>query len=223
MAKEDVIGDGFLQPKFRKYPEGNFDKFLSCFYETPFEKEKKILGGNFSIDFYSPDLKLACEYDGLQHYSVIQRTDSDKRKNKLMIDQGMKYMRWPYYFMPTKDVCKYKFGDYYSDKKFLTMLKSIFGISNEADMYGPGFHTTSDVPANFIWQGINKFLMELADGPESLRHQVRYSLKLECEARKDNNDEMIIPIYHDKFMEFFNEKDDESHLDFNYKRRPKND
>jgi len=37
------------------------------------------------------------------------------------------------------------------------------------------------------------------------------------------NNEMIIPIYHDKFMEFFNEKDDESYLDFNYKRRPKND
>ena len=74
------------------------------------------------------------------------------------------------------------------------------------------FTTTPNIPANFIWPGIDKFLNELDVAPQSILHQVRHSLKLYCQVRAENNYEIIIPTYHGKFMEFFNENDDAAYL-----------
>lgn len=71
----------------------NFDELLGFFYETNFEREVKF--GRFKVDFYSQEMKLAFEYDGIQHYSVIQKIESDKRKNDLMKNEGIKLVRWP--------------------------------------------------------------------------------------------------------------------------------
>ena len=136
-----------------------FDALLGFFYKTKFEREVKF--GRFKIDFYSSKLNLAFEYDGIQHYSVIQKLDSDLRKNELMISEGIKLIRWPYYYMPTKDTCKYVFTDAFTEKKFKSMLSGFFNIKNENKMTAPGFHSTSNIPANFINPGIQKFLKEL--------------------------------------------------------------
>tara|TARA_B110000003_G_scaffold232315_1_gene235177 strand:- start:44 stop:685 length:642 start_codon:yes stop_codon:yes gene_type:complete len=194
---------------------GNFDELLSFFYDTQFQKEMKF--GRFKVDFYSEEMKLAFEYDGIQHYSVIQKIESDKRKNKLLEGEGIKVVRWPYYYMPTKDTCKYIFQDHYSDQKFLSMLKTMFGTDNESEMSSPGFHTTANIPANFIWPGIDKFINELDIGPSSITHQVRHSLKLYCQKRAKDNSKIVIPTYHEKFMEFFNRDDDAVYLDLVYR------
>ena len=55
----------------------NFNIILEFFYNTKFETEVKF--DRFKIDFYNSKLKLAFEYDGIQHYSVIQKIDSDLR------------------------------------------------------------------------------------------------------------------------------------------------
>lgn len=94
----------------------NFGELLNFFYGTKFDTEVKF--GRFKVDFYSENMKLAFEYDGIQHYSVIQKIESDKRKNELLESEGIKLVRWPYYFMPTKDTCKYVFHDHYSEQKF---------------------------------------------------------------------------------------------------------
>lgn len=94
----------------------NFGELLNFFYGTKFDTEVKF--GRFKVDFYSENMKLAFEYDGIQHYSVIQKIESDKRKNELLESEGIKLVRWPYYFMPTKDTCKYIFHDHYSEQKF---------------------------------------------------------------------------------------------------------
>jgi len=197
----------------------NFDKLLGFFYKTDFERDVKF--GRFKVDFYSENMKLAFEYDGIQHYSVIQKIESDKRKNDLMKSEGIKLVRWPYYFMPTKDTCKYLFQDHFLNQKFLSMLKDMFRTLNETEMSAPGFHTTQGIPANFIWPGIDKFLNELYAAPQSILHQVRHSLKLYCQVRADNNYEIVIPTYHDKFMEFFNGNNDASYLGFTYRNGPK--
>jgi hypothetical protein len=88
-------------------------------------------------------------------------------------------------------------------------------------MNAPGFHLTPNIPANFIWPGINKFLDELDVAPRSILHQVRHSLKLYCQVRAENNYEIVVPTYHNKFMEFFNGNDDESYLGFAYKNGSK--
>ena len=189
-----------------------FGQLIGFFYEPDFEPEVRF--GRFRVDFYSKSMKLAFEYDGIHHYSVIQKIESDKRKNDLMKSEGIKLVRWPFYFMPTQDTCKHIFQDHYSDKKFLLMLKNLFGALNETEMYSPGFHSTPNIPANFLWPGIDKFLTELYNAPESIRHQVRHSLKLYCQVRADNNYEIVIPTHHEKFMEFFKGHDDESYLGF---------
>jgi len=164
-------------------------------------------------------MNLAFEYDGPQHYTVIQKIESDKRKNELLKSEGIKLIRWPYYYMPTKDTCKYIFKDNFSDQKFILMLESMFGTVSECDISSPGFHGTPNIPANFIWQGINKFINELEDGPVSILHQVRYSLKLYVQAKANINSEIVIPTYHKKFMELYNQKDENSYLNFNFKNR----
>lgn len=193
----------------------NFGELLNFFYGTKFDTEVKF--GRFKVDFYSENMKLAFEYDGIQHYSVIQKIESDKRKNELLESEGIKLVRWPYYFMPTKDTCKYVFHDHYSEQKFSSMLQTMFGTNDESEMSAPGFHSTPNIPANFIWPGIDKFLYELDVAPPSILHQVRHSLKLYCQARADNDYEIVIPTYHEKFMEFFDGNDDESYLRFVYK------
>ena len=191
----------------------NFGELLKFFYETDFEREVKF--NRFKVDFYSENMKLAFEYDGIQHYSVIQKIESDKSKNELMKSKGIKLVRWPYYFMPTEDTCKYVFQDNFSQQKFSLMLQTMFGTNNQAEISAPGFHTTPNIPANFIWPGIDKFLKELYDAPESIIHQVRHSLKLYCQVKNDNY-EIVIPTYHDKFMKFFNENNNVSYLNFHY-------
>lgn len=196
----------------------NFCELLSFFYNTDFDTEVRF--GKFRVDFYSEKMKLAFEYDGIQHYSVIQKIESDKRKNKLMEDEGIELIRWPFYFMPTKDTCRYVFKDHYSEHKFSSMLQTMFSTNEESEIAAPGFHSTPNIPANFIWPGIDKFLNELDRGPRSILHQVRHSLKLYCQERADNNYEIVIPTYHEKFMEFFEGNDDESHLRFFYANSP---
>ena len=97
----------------------NFSDLLGFFYDTEFETEVKF--GRFKVDFYSENMKLVFEYDGIQHYSVIQKIESDKRKNDLLESYGIKLVRWPYYFMPTKDTCKYVFQDNYEFHFYLVI------------------------------------------------------------------------------------------------------
>lgn len=189
----------------------NFVELLGFFYDIEFETEVKF--GRFKVDFYSENMKLAFEYDGIQHYSVIQKIESDKRKNVLLENEGITLVRWPYYFMPTKDTCKFVFKDHFSEDKFSSMLRTMFGTNNESEMSAPGFHDTPNIPANFIWPGIDKFLNELDVTPRSILHQVRHSLKLYCRRCPC---EVVIPTYHDKFMEFFKRIDDAAYLGLAY-------
>ena len=129
----------------------NFEELLGFYYDKPFEREVKF--GRFKIDFYSRDAKLAFEYDGIQHYSVIQKIESDKRKDDLMKKENIKLVRWPYYFMPTRDTCKYVFRDCFTEKKFNAMLESMFETLDETDIMAPGFHSTPNIPAILFGRG----------------------------------------------------------------------
>jgi hypothetical protein len=111
-------------------PKNNFGELLSCLYDTEFKAEIKF--GRFKVDFYSENMKLAFEYDGIHHYSVIQKIESDKRKNKLLESDGIKLVRWPYYFMPTKDTCKYVFQDHYSEQNFYQCCKPCLAQTTRA-------------------------------------------------------------------------------------------
>ena len=191
-------------------PKINFADLLQIFCENKFEREVKI--ERFSVDFLCRELNVAFEYDGIQHYSVVQKIDSDKRKNELLAGQGISLIRWPYYFMPTSDVCRYIFKDFFSDSKYQRMLDELFNTDRESSIKAPGFHKTSNIPANFIWPGIEKFLAELKDGPASLTHQVRYSLQLYSDLK--GNPDLVVPTHNEKFMSFFHTQNDACYLNY---------
>ena len=183
----------------------NFKELLSFFYEEKFETE--IQFGRFKVDFYCRPLGIAFEYDGIQHYSVIEKIHSDKRKELLLLEKGIRLIRWPFYFMPTSDTCKYIFKDAYSDEKFSCMLSEMFKIDSEHEMLLPGFHKTANIPANFTWFGIERFLEELRLSPQSVQNQVRMSLKLYCLNRKKGDATKVYPTYHRDFMKFIEENE----------------
>ena len=189
MAKKKI----FILPKV------NFHTLINCFYETPLVPEFRF--GRYRIDFYSEELKLAFEYDGIHHYSVSQKIASDFEKRRILEADGIKVIRWPFYLMPTKDVVSYIFADEFSEEKYQRMLISVLGITRESDMPSPGFHDTDNIPGNFIEVGINRFLDEIREFPESLEHQVRYSLKLYCQKSKLGAN--AIPAHHKAFMDFY--------------------
>jgi len=178
----------------------NFAQFLKYFYNVSFEAEVKF--GRFKVDFLASELGLAFEYDGVHHYSVIQKIESDKRKNDLLREHGITLIRWPYYFMPTLDICTSLFGELVTKQKYQYFLEDMFKLDDETGLVAPGFHGSPNVPANFIWPGIDKFLEDIQKAPVSLGDQVRQSLKI-CSLVKGAN--MVIPLYHEKFMEFYNE------------------
>jgi hypothetical protein len=177
----------------------NFTQMLSYFFENTFDTEVRF--GRFRVDFYSPELKLAFEYDGIQHYSVIQKIESDVRKRQFLESEGITLKRWPYYFMPTPDVCSDVFGPHYSEERFKAMLHDMFGESDSSLMLAPGFHKTANVPANFTWLGIDRFLREITSAPESLKHQVIYSLRLR--EKREPHRWLVVPEHHPDFMELY--------------------
>jgi hypothetical protein len=197
----------------------NFQELLSFFYEEKFDREIKF--GRFKVDFYCRSRGIAFEYDGIEHYSVIEKIHSDKRKELLLLENGVRLIRWPFYFMPTSDTCKYIFKDAYSDEKFSYMLSKMFKIDSENEMLSPGFHKTPNIPANFTWFGIERFLEELRLSPQSVQHQVRKSLKLYCLNRKKGDSAKVYPTYHNNFMKFIGEDEDSLFLNALFTNEPK--
>ena len=47
----------------------------------------------YFVDFAFVNIKLAVEIDGMQHYTIQSKIDSDKQKDKLLISQGWKVYR----------------------------------------------------------------------------------------------------------------------------------
>lgn len=76
------------------YPEQMFIKFLKeNGYDKKFLIEQNYAVYPFFIDFAFVDIKLAIEIDGSQHLR-IDRIESDKKKDKLLIDNGWKVLRF---------------------------------------------------------------------------------------------------------------------------------
>jgi len=119
--------------------------------------------------------------------------------------------------MPTRDVCLFVFKELFDELKFQQLLSNILKVDNETDILSPGFHSTTNIPANFIWPGVDRFLSEMESAPKSLRHQIRHSLKLYCKHRAGEKEELVIPTYHDGFMQFYSASVDPSLLGVQFK------
>ena len=182
------------------------------------ETSKIFLEGNnvsenklarFGLDIYFPGDKVAFEYDGPDHYDKVANHERDLRKNELCEEQGIRLVRWPYYFQLTRDVARYFFSDHYSDMKYEMAIDAVYRTKNENEILAPGLHKSQFTPANFTSLGIKRFLKEMKDAPISLRSQVIHSFKLyEAKIIKDRGKEFLWLLYPEDspafegFMEF---------------------
>jgi len=82
------------------YPETYFDEI----FQSKFKYEKYLQIGYYHIDFAITTKKIAIEVDGDQHYLDEKIVESDKRKNKYLIDKG-----W--------DIIRIKWSDYQKMKR----------------------------------------------------------------------------------------------------------
>ena len=134
--------------------------------------------GRFSLDIYFSENKIAFEYDGPDHYDKVANHERDLRKNQLCINEGIKLIRWPYYFQLTKDVARQLFPNHYTDNKYFQAIKIVYGASDESQILAPGLHGSKFTPANFTSLGIKRFINDISSAPISLRSQVIHSFLL---------------------------------------------
>jgi hypothetical protein len=180
--------------------------------------EQKL--ARFSLDIYFPEDKVAFEYDGPDHYDKVANHERDLRKNALCQEQGIRLVRWPYYFQLTKDVARYVFLNNYSDEKYKVAIDAVYGTRNENEILAPGLHKSKFTPANFTSPGMKRFLKEMNDAPVSLLSQVIYSFKLyEAKIIRDHGEDFLWLLYpesnpaFEEFMEFVPNRE---HLHYHY-------
>jgi len=174
-----------MSKKITEMTVAGLAKTCSIFLERDYVSEQKL--ARFSLDIYFPEPKFAFEYDGPDHYDKVANHERDLRKNTLCKKEGIRLIRWPYYFQLTKDVARHVFKDHYSDEKYESAINFVYGTKVESEILAPGLHKSKFTPANFTSPGIKRFLSEVNEAPESLRSQVIHSFRLyEAKLIKDH-------------------------------------
>jgi len=82
----------------------------------------------------------------------------DLRKNRLCFSEGIKLVRWPYYFQLTKDVARYFFPNHYTDEKYTQAINIVYGTSKESEILAPGLHGSKFNPPLLV---LSKNLMPI--------------------------------------------------------------
>jgi len=205
----------------KEMTESHLRTVSGLFLEKASVSEYKL--ARFSLDVYFPEDRIAFEYDGPDHYDKVANHERDLRKNQLCQREGIKLVRWPYYFQLTRDVAKYLFPDHYTDKKYQQAIELVYGISVESEILVPGLHNSKFTPANFMSLGIERFVRDLNEAPISLRSQIIYSFHLYEKMIESKNGEGLLWLLYpqnnvlsDEFMKF---KLDPLHLNYFFRNK----
>jgi len=178
--------------------------------------EKTNSNQSFKADFcFEHDGKnIIFEYDGPDHYNNVFKIDRDERKKNVIEIQGYEFNCVPYFIQFTRDIAKHYFQKrygVYSDDKYQMMLREVYKTDNECDILAPGWHTTKELPANFVVKGIDRFLKEIDTFPESIKSQLKHSLDIYVK-RSNGMENLVIPLYHDGFNEFMKHTVDNKYI-----------
>jgi hypothetical protein len=189
------------------------------FLEKSNVSEHKL--AKFSLDIYFSEDKIAFEYDGPDHYDKVANHERDLRKNQLCISEGIKLVRWPYYFQLTKDVARYLFPNHFTDKKYEQAIKMVYGASDESEILSPGLHDSKFTPANFTSLGTKRFINDISSAPISLRSQVIHSFHLYEKMIESKHGKdflwLLYPQDNALFDEFMKNKPDPKFLNYFFK------
>jgi len=115
----------------------------------------------FDMAFRSNNATVLIEYDGDEHYRNSLKIKSDREKDILASQNGMRLIRIPYWVqLDTR------------------MAMHWFGLKVQIEQSFPhGFITTKLFPASFCELGIARFIRELDSIPAEVRHDVVASLR----------------------------------------------
>ena len=142
------------------------------FYYDPNNKRRF-----YKVDCYSDKMKIIWEYEGPDHYENVWKLKRDEEREKYFIGIGYKFLRWPYYLQLTKDVAKHFFGSSFSEDKFLKCIKEVYKVDKPEYILSPGFHQSKNTPANYVANGVRRFMKELEGLPKSVKAQLAEGLR----------------------------------------------
>ena len=107
--RTELTADGTIKPKW-KHELSLFQAIRKRHPDTLYQYRPDWLGRQ-SLDLYIPSLKLAIEYQGIQHYMPIDffggeealtlRQELDRQKKQLCEENGVHLIEWPYSCEPT--------------------------------------------------------------------------------------------------------------------------
>jgi len=205
-----------MQDDSKQMTVNNLNFVSKLFLEKNNVSEHKL--ARFSLDIYFPEDQIAFEYDGPDHYDKVANHERDLRKNQLCLSEGIRLVRWPYYFQLTKDVARYLFPNHYTDNKYQEAISIVYGASEESQILAPGLHGSKFTPANFTSLGIKRFINDLNSAPVSLRSQVIHSFHLYEKMIESKHGKnflwLLYPQDNALFDEFMQFRPDPKHLNF---------
>ena len=131
----------------------------------------------YMVDCFSDKMKIIWEYEGPDHYEDVWKLKRDEERAKYFEDIGYKFLRWPYWLQLTKDVAKYYFEKSYNEDKYLQAIKKIYKVDKPEFVLSPGFHESKNTPANYVANGVRRFMKELDELPRSAKAQLAEGLR----------------------------------------------
>ncbi len=116
------------------------------------------------------------EFDGFQHYQNVDNIKTDRLKDKVYSEMGYKIIRIPYFVQPSKETLKYYFD---IDKNIELQYPHGFIIYD------------STPPTNFCALGLDRFIDEFEQFPDSVKRDIVKSLRKLIELGEEK--EYVIP------------------------------
>ena len=172
-----------VAPPTGEMTEKNLLKVVSLFFEDGNWSTQKRFNYDpnnkrkfYQVDCYSEKYRIVWEYEGPDHYNNVWKIKRDRERKLYFLDQNYIFLRWPYYCQLTKDMARYFFKDHYTEHRYSKAIELVYGAEREEHILAPGFHSTKNIPANFITAGTRRFFSELNSFPISLKYQVAESL-----------------------------------------------
>lgn len=131
----------------------------------------------YMVDCYSDKMKIIWEYEGPDHYENVWKLKRDEERAEYFKNLGYKFLRWPYWLQLTKDVAKHYFGNDFSEKKYLKAIKEVYKVDKPEFILSPGLHESKNTPANYVANGVRRFMKELNELPISAKAQLAEGLR----------------------------------------------
>ena len=150
------------------------------------------------------------------HYENVWKLKRDEERAQYFENIGYKFLRWPYWLQLTKDVAKYYFEKSYTEDKYLEAIKKIYKVDKPEFVLSPGLHESKNTPANYVANGVRRFMKELDELPRSAKAQLAEGLRRYIE---DVGDKYLVIGEQESFQELLKTSTTKDDLKIYYYRK----